>query len=249
MVEGDIFREIDDELKREQYAKLWDKYGYLVIGVALAVVLSVAGYKFWVYQQQQQAQKFGTRFMQAVDLERAGDKDKAQLAFTQIAQDGPRGYATLAKLRDAAGKAAKGDTAAAVGEYESLSKDSGVAPVLQQFSTIQAAMLRVDKADEAEMNSRLSAIADGNSSWRHTARELLGLAAFKAGNYAEAEKRYNRILSDQQAPAGVRERAETMISLIVQANAAKPAAAAPAPETKAAPVAAEPAPSKPQSGK
>ena len=62
MVDGDIFREVDEEMKREAFARLWDKYGYLVLGAALAIIVSVAGYKYWKYQQAEQAATYGTRF-------------------------------------------------------------------------------------------------------------------------------------------------------------------------------------------
>ncbi len=219
MVDGDIFREIDEEIKRENFAKLWNKYGYLILGSALAIVLSVAGYKYWVYDQKEQAQTFGTRYMDALELASTGQKDLAQLSLSQIAEEGPRGYAMLSQMRDAALKASSGKLEAAASEYDKLAKNNTVDPVLQDFSRIQAAMLRVDKADEAEMKTRLGKLADGTSSWRHSARELLGLSAYRAGNMASAETYYSQVLSDRAVPAGIRQRAEMMLSLIVEATA------------------------------
>ncbi len=221
MVDGDIFREVDEEIKREQFAKLWDKYGYLILGAALAVVLSVAGYKYWKYQQAEQAQTYGTRFMDAIDLEASGQKKLAELSFSQMAADGPRGYAMLANMKNAALKASTGKVAEAINIYDKLAANGSTDPVFKDFSRIQAAMLRVDDADEAEMEKRLGSLANGTSSWRHSARELLGLAAYKAGNIKSAENYYNQILSDRTAPGGIRQRAEMMLSLIVEASAEK----------------------------
>ena len=221
MVDGDIFREVEEEMKRENFARLWNKYGYLVVGVALAIVLSVAGYKYWKYDQNEQAQTFGSRYMDALDLASSGQKDLAQLSFSQIASDGPRGYAMLSKMRDAAVKASSGKMAEAINEYDKLSENGSVEQVFRDFSRIQAAMLRVDTADEAEMKKRLGSLAEGTSSWRHSARELLGLSAFRAGNMVSAETYYSQVLSDQSAPAGIRQRAEMMLSLIIEATADK----------------------------
>ncbi len=221
MADGDFFREVEEELRREQFAKLWDKYGYLILGLALAIVVSVAGYKYWKYDQARQAATYGTRFMDALELARSGKRDLAQLSLTQIAEEGPKGYAMLSKMREAALKASDGKVDDALGAYEKLAKNASVDPVFQDFATIQAAMLRVDRADEAEMKKRLGALADGAGSWRHSARELLGLAAFRAGNLTEAENRYNQLLGDRTVPGGIRQRAEMMLSLIVEASAAK----------------------------
>ena len=221
MVDGDIFREIDEEIKREQFAKLWDRYGALLLGAALAIILSVAGYKYWKHQQAQDAQTYGSRFMDALDLAGAGKKDLAELSFSQIAQEGPSGYAMLSNMREAALKASSGKLDEARKQYDALANNSSVAPVFQDFSRIQAAMLRVDKADETEMKSRLGKLADGTGSWRHSARELLGLAAFRAGNIKGAENFYNQVLGDRTAPVGIKQRAEMMLSMIFEMSEKK----------------------------
>jgi hypothetical protein len=229
MVEGDIFREVDEELKREQYAKLWDQYGYLVIGAALAIVVAVAGYKYWKTQQMEQAATFGARYVEALGVADGKDRAKAEAALKQIAAVAPRGYAMLAQLRGASLAASDGGTDDAVAAYDAMAKDGGVEPTLRDFARVQAAALRLDKADLAEMKERLGALAEADGSWRHSARELLGLAAFKAGELGEAEQWYNRISEDPQAPASMKQRAEMMVSLIFEANQDKPIAPAPAP--------------------
>lgn len=221
MVDGDIFREIDEELKREQFARHWDKYGTLILGAALAIVLSVAGFKYWKRQQAQEAQTYGSRFMDALDLSSAGKKDLAELSFSQIAKEGPKGYAMLSNMQEAALKASAGKLDEARQQYDELAKSTSVDPVFKDFSRIQAAMLRVDKADEAEMKTRLESLANGTSSWRHSARELLGLSAFKAGNLKGAENHYNQIMGDRSAPIGIKRRAEMMLSMIVEKWAEK----------------------------
>ena len=39
---GDIFREVDEELKQDRYEKLWRQYGKFVIAGAVVVVAAVA---------------------------------------------------------------------------------------------------------------------------------------------------------------------------------------------------------------
>ncbi len=44
---SDIFREVEEEVRREQAKKLWDRYGAYVIGVAVLLVAVTAGYRGW----------------------------------------------------------------------------------------------------------------------------------------------------------------------------------------------------------
>ena len=39
---SDIFREIDEELRRDSLAQLWKKYGHYVIGLAVLIVIATA---------------------------------------------------------------------------------------------------------------------------------------------------------------------------------------------------------------
>ncbi len=41
---ADIFREIDEEVRRDKAAELWKKYGWVVTALAVLVVVGVAGW-------------------------------------------------------------------------------------------------------------------------------------------------------------------------------------------------------------
>jgi hypothetical protein len=73
--------------------------------------------------------------------------------------------------------------------------------------------------------SRAEALAVDSNPMRHSAREVLGLAAWKAGRGADATKLFQQISDDQAAPANVRQFAETMLDLL-KSTGATPAAAA-----------------------
>ncbi len=44
---SDIFREVDEDLRREQFKRLWDRFGTYVIGLAVLIVVVTAGYRGW----------------------------------------------------------------------------------------------------------------------------------------------------------------------------------------------------------
>ncbi|MGH6832134.1 MAG: tetratricopeptide repeat protein, partial [Methyloceanibacter sp.] len=54
-----------------------------------------------------------------------------------------------------------------------------------------------------------------NSAWRFSARELLGLSAYRLNNVHEAERQFSALLGDQGTPPNLRERADMMLALIV----------------------------------
>jgi len=218
MSDRDSFlREVDEAVRQDRYQQLWDKYGVYVLGLAVLVVASVAGYKGWTYWQEKQAQKAGAEFTQALSMEDGADAAKAREMMTALAESGPEGYRVLARFQLAAAEAKAGETDKAVADYDALATDPSVDPILQGHATLQAAALRLDKADYAEMERRLKGLIDSGSAWRFSARELLGLSAYRLNDMREAERQFSELVGDQGTPQNARERANMMLALIVGA--------------------------------
>jgi len=216
MSEERIFREVDEAVRHDQLKGLWDKYGVLVVAGAFAIVAGVGGYKFWVYWKAEQASNAGARFVGGVTLLEDGKTSEAIEVFNSLADEGPSGYRKLAQFRLAAIFAKDGKTQDAVKIYDALASQSGIGAVQQGFARIQAAALRLDHASFDDMRKRLDALAVTGNPWRHSARELLGLSAFRTGKVNAAERYFNVMLSDAQTPANMRQRAEMMLSLLIQ---------------------------------
>ncbi len=87
-----LLREVDEELRREQMQKLWDRYNGLILGAAALVVLAVGGYKLLESRRINAAETAGTEFTAAENLSDDKKKDEAEKAFATIAQNGPAGY-------------------------------------------------------------------------------------------------------------------------------------------------------------
>ena len=182
---------------------------------AALIVAGVAGYKGWTYWQEKRAQDAGAKFTQALIMEDGADAAKAREMLTALAEKGPEGYRVLARFQLAAAEAKAGNIDKAVADYDALAIDPSVDPILQGHAMLQAAALRLDKADYAEMERRLKGLIDSNSAWRFSARELLGLSAYRLNDMREAERQFSALVGDQGTPPNLRERADMMLALIV----------------------------------
>lgn len=226
-----VLRELQEEMRREQLAKLWDRYGIYAIAVATLIVIGVGGYKFMEARRIAAAEAAGARYEAALQLVEDGKAEEAQQAFRSIAASAPVGYASLARL-EMAGRAAKsGKSAEALTIYGKLADDTSVDDLFRQYARLQTAALKVDTADFTELQNRLTPLLAETSAWRFSARELLGLAAFKAGRMNEARQTFLELAADQKTPPSIRERAGLMMALITAAESGQspPAPAQPVP--------------------
>lgn len=224
MSDDSIFREVDEAVRHDLLRALWAKYGVIAMTGAVLIIVGVSGYKFWNYWQAEQAAKNGGRFVGGITLLEDKKTSEAVEVFKSLSSDAPSGYRILARFQLAAVYAKDGKKAEAVKLYEELAANSSVNSVQQGFAKIRAASLRVDEASFDEMLKRLEGQAVTGNPWRHSARELLGLSAYRTGDMSVAERYFNVMLSDQQTPQNMRRRAEMMLSLLVQTtSAANPA--------------------------
>ncbi len=222
MVDQSFDREVDEELRRERLRQIWRKYGGAIVVVAIAIVGGVAGYKGWQYWSAKRAAETGGTLMRALALAEDGKWAEAERILAKLAEDGPAGYRVLATLRLAAAKAHAGKRDEAVRDYDRLAESAGD-DVLRGFARIQAATLRLGVADWTEMQNRLKPLLNAESPWRHSARELMGLAAWKAGKADEARRLFEEALGDGAAPPGLRRRAQMMLALLASKEAGKEA--------------------------
>jgi hypothetical protein len=209
---SDIFQEVDEEVRREQLKKLWDRYGTYFIALAVLFVAAVAAWRGYDYWQSKKAAEFGAQFNAAAILSEQGKHDEAEKAFARIASEGTSGYRVLARMREAA-ELAERDPKAAVAAYDDLAASAATGQPLQDLAALRAGMILVDSAPLAEMTRRLEPLAGAGAPFRHSARELLAFAAWKAGDTAVLRKWSQLVRDDAETPASLRSRVDVLMAL------------------------------------
>jgi hypothetical protein len=209
---SDIFDEVEEDLRRARFEALWKKYWVSIVTVAVIVVVAVGGWRFYEYQQEQQSAAAGARFEAAMRLSRT-DAGEAEKQFSAIAADAPSGYRIMARFRQAT-ELAQRDKPGAVKALDALAADTAIGPLLQDVAKVRAAYLLVDTAPQAEIVSRMEPLAGPGKPYRHSAREILALAAMRAGDKAGAERWLQQIQLDTETPQGVRGRAELISTVL-----------------------------------
>lgn len=209
----EIYSEIDDELRREQLRKIWGRYSPLIVAAIVLVIAAVGGWRGYEYLQTQKVAEASSAFEAAAAL---ADQDKhaeAEAAFAKLAETAPLGYRNLSRLR-AAAEAARHDINAAVKLYDAIATEGGFSGVERDFARVRAAALLVDTETYTNMLQRLEPAAAPEATFRHSARELLALSAWRAADATAARKWLDMISEDSQTPSSLRARAEALQALL-----------------------------------
>jgi hypothetical protein len=189
---SELFDEVDEEVRRERLKKLWDEYSIYIIAGALLIIAAVGGWRGYQYLEAKKA---------------------AEAAFNDLAAKAPSGYRTLARLR-AAAEVASRDPQGAAKLYDDIAADRSVGTTERDLARVRAAGLLLESTSYPSMLQRLEPATAPGATFRHTARELLALSAWRANDTAAARQWLDLIANDGETPPSLRSRAEALQGLL-----------------------------------
>jgi hypothetical protein len=210
---SEFYDEVDEEVRREQLKKLWDRYSVYIVAAALLIVAAVGGWRGYQYVEQKKSAEAGEAFNRAVELSEQGKHDEAEKGFGALVTKAPYGYRLLSRFR-LAGEVANRDPKLAAKMFDELAGDSSIGAEQQELARVRAAGLLLDSATYPEMKQRLEPETVPEAAFRHDARELLALSAFRTNDMSAARLWLEQISADADTPPSLRSRAQALQALL-----------------------------------
>jgi hypothetical protein len=210
---SELFDEVDEEVRRDQLKKLWDQYSIYIVALALLIIAGVGGWRGYQYLEAKKAVEAGAAFDKAAELSEANKHAEAEAAFADLAAKAPWGYRMLARLRTAAEVASR-DKPAAAKMFDDIAADTSVGVPERDLARIRAAQLLLETTTYPNMLQRLEPATAAGATFRHTARELLALSAWRANDTTAARQWLDLIANDGESPPSLRSRAEALQALL-----------------------------------
>jgi hypothetical protein len=245
---SDIFREVEEEVRRERIAKLWKAYGAYIIALLVLAFIGLGAWQLWQRHEKAEAEKAATALAAA---QRITNPQAAANAFADLAKDAPSGYGKLARLSQAGAMFAAGQRKDAIDLYKQIANDDN-GPV-GAIARLRAAWGMADSASRTDLAKLLAPLDEPGSAWRQMAEEVLAYADYRALDLKAAAARYEALEKDPGSPDALRARARAMAAFLKNGGAitygtvppvtaALPGQPAPKPGTAPAPAAAVSAP-------
>lgn len=208
-----FIREVDEELQRERVARLWHRYGTIVVGVAVIVIAATAGKVGWEAWQDRQLTRQAAAFAVAETTFRTSPPDAAD-QFAALADELDGNAAAVARLREAQARLAAGEEDAAVSSLDEVGGADGIDAILRDVAAMAAAQHRFDATNLAELRASLDLQGADDSAFRYSTRELLALAALDAGDRDQSLDLLRELANDGMAPEPIRQRAGELLAAL-----------------------------------
>jgi len=208
----DIFREVEEDVRRERFEQLWKTYGDYVIAAASLIIIAVAGFQLWRYYQQRQQIQASVNYAAASQMLDGGAAGSAAITFAKLAETAPGGYAQLALLQKANALYASGNATQALDTYKQVAAKND--PLLAPVARIRAAWATVETAPRSDIDVLLKPLLDPASPWHAMAREIVAFHDYKNGAPAKALAEFRAIAADSDAPKNVKLRSQAMVTYL-----------------------------------
>ncbi len=202
-----FLREVDEGVRRDQMASLWQRYGRGGIVALVLFLAALGGWLLWQDRLAKQAGIAGEDFTQALSKLDVGDTTAARPVLDRLSRDGPAGYRPLAMMMQASDAIGSGNEPRAIKLYETVAADAAAPQPLRDAATIKAVRLSYDSLPPATVIARLKDFVTPGNPWFAIAGEMTALAHLKAGEVAAAKPLLIAIVRDADNPPSLRGRA------------------------------------------
>lgn len=205
-----FIREVDEDLRQKMISELWRKYGKFVIGIAIGIVLIVAGRSLYNYFVENKYTEQADAYAAALSL----SGPEASKAFDPIIASDIDGYQIIGTFKKVELALAAEDKLAAVAALDQFIENSTADEIYKDMAKIQASIIELDSASVDKIRSRLSLILAGENQLQYLAGEIMAIAELKNGDFDAAKSRLEALAVNTDAPAAVKNRAEQYLSVI-----------------------------------
>lgn len=202
-----FFREVDDELRREQLTSIWQRWGRILVGAIIVGLIALAGFLWWQHSRKEAAGRDGEALISALETAERGQPQAALPALGKLQSSGLPGYRAASALAVAALQVQKGDEKTALASYKAIAADTAVASPFRNLALIRATAIEFDRIAPAEVVSRLKPLAVAGNPWFGSAGEMTAVAYLKMNRPDLAGPLFGAIAKDTHVPDTLRNRA------------------------------------------
>ena len=211
---ADLFQEIDDELRQDKASRLWRVYGKYVVAVAIVIIISVGGYKFWQQKQLDDGEKASIAYEAALARSASGDFKGAIDQLNEKELGITTGYAALSQMQKANLALKIKDFEAALITYKDIAENEDYPQSIKEWASFRHAAVRVEKQIDSNASADLDKLIATDSPWRFLAKEIKAIRETEIGNNSDAKAIFSELADDENAPERLRVRAAEFLQTL-----------------------------------
>lgn len=216
-----FLREVDEELRRDQLASVWTRYGRWMVGAVVLALAAFGGFIYWQYHQEQVAGDQGEKLQKIYDDLIAQNVAATKAPLADLAGSNIPGYRAMARFTQADILLQNKDLKGAAAKFAEIAGDTSAGQPIRDLALIRQTSAEFDTLKPDVVISRLRSLAAKGNPWFGSAGELVAAAYIKMNKPDLAATLFRQMANDETVPESIRNRAST-IAETMSAGAVSP---------------------------
>ncbi|HEU5048044.1 MAG TPA: hypothetical protein VFT64_09420 [Rickettsiales bacterium] len=204
-----FFQEIDEALRADKMERFMRRYGKLLLGACVAIVVGTAVSVYWKSHVHALNEKQTSIVLDAKGMIDTGQYAEAEKALEAAGKDGR--ISAVARMLQADALVHAGQFDKAVKVYQAIAQDSGADTAIRDRAAIQADVI----ASNHHLQVSAQKLPDAwNRPFFAEAGELSALQLQRAGKHKEAQDALQKLADDPGVPSSQRAMAGNLLDMI-----------------------------------
>ena len=211
---ANIFKEVDEDIRKEKYKKLWSSYGKYLIGLIISIILIFSINQYLVSKNIADNKRLlDVYFTATEDIE----KNQFELAYEnliKIYNDKNTTLAVFSAFKLSETYLENNNKIDAIAVLENIFSNNSLETIYREIALYKYIMINFDVLDISEIESKISTINIMERQLNPYFNELLGIKYITIDNKARASSIFNELSSSENTPFDLKIRLEKLIQIV-----------------------------------
>ena len=210
---ANIFNEVDEDIRKERYKKLWSRYGKYLIGLILSIILVFSINQYLVSKNIADNKKLlEIYFAASEDIEKK-QFELANESLNKIYNDKNDTLAAFSAFKLSESFLKNNNKIGAIASLENIFSNDSFETIYRELALYKYIMINFDVLDISNIESKIGIINIKESQLSSYFKELLGIKYITIGDKAKASSIFNELSSSENTPFDLKIRLEKLIQI------------------------------------
>tara|TARA_A100001011_G_scaffold327802_2_gene352128 strand:+ start:74 stop:715 length:642 start_codon:yes stop_codon:yes gene_type:complete len=210
---ANIFNEVDEDIRKERYKKLWSRYGKYLIGLILSIILVFSINQYLVSKNIADNKKLlEIYFAASEDIEKK-QFELANESLNKIYNDKNDTLAAFSAFKLSESFLKNNNKIGAIASLENIFSNDSFETIYRELALYKYIMINFDVLDISNIESKINTINTKERQLNPYFKELIGIKYITTGDKAKAASIFNELSSSENTPFDLKIRLEKLIQI------------------------------------